>query len=62
MVVVSVMDVRRVFGSCLISCFFLSNSCLPRRSFIVSLYFYFFKEREYMHREVRAGLLTISRN
>ena len=38
-VVVSVMLVRNVLGSCLISCFFLSNSCLPRRSLIVSLYY-----------------------
>ena len=38
-VVVSVMLVRSVLGSCLISCFFLSNSCLPRRSLIVSLYY-----------------------
>jgi hypothetical protein len=37
-VVVSVMDVQRVLGSCLISCFFLSNSHLPRTSFMVSLY------------------------
>ena len=35
----SVTVVRPVFASCLISCFFLSNSPLPRRSLIVSLYY-----------------------
>ena len=35
----SVTVVRPVLESCLISCFFLSNSPLPRRSLIVSLYY-----------------------
>ena len=35
----SVTVVRPVFASCLISCFFLSNSPFPSRSLIVSLYY-----------------------
>ena len=35
----SVTVVRPVLESCLMSCFFLSNSPLPRRSLIVSLYY-----------------------